>query len=691
MSKGMFIILLMIMSTSVIPARADKTLTAEYLNASVTIDGRLNEAFYQRLTPSNHFYQFHPKNGEKSTYDTEIYAFYDSHNLYFAFKCYDREPQKIAADVTPFGEFHNNDVMAVYLDTFLDKKTFEYFAVNPKGIKDGKRTVWEADAHITPFGWSAEIKIPFKSLRFPVKQVQNWGVNFRRTVYRLNETSYWAPVSRDKAGVLGDTFGRLEGIRDVRGGKNLEIFPYAGYRDSRSPDEKDSKFAYGLDLKYGITSNLTMDLTTSPDYSEVESDPFFYQLEPYEHGLQENRPFYYEGNSYFNTYFRLFYSRRISNPTLALKLTGKEKGVSVGMLAARNKLEDQSTFHGVLRLKKDIASINHIGLIYTSLEEKETWNRNVGIDFQFKLKDVNTLMGMVAASINKNESNRQNKMAHLRFLHVPDEGFIYGFVYTRVEPNVNVPAGFVTYLDYQHFWTVSNYRFRWEGKWLESLTLKFITINEYSVADNYKVATNKVFAIQGTTRSRITFNLTHEGGKLRNKILDQEENLVWDSEIFPFGGLGLYLSYDGNRIVQLNGHAAYWYSGFVYNEEYTDVLAGKMTEISFDANIKLSPQLHLDFQYGFIHQWSKDSTVNFRGELISSRINYQINRKIFSFLKFQYDSYLERFQYDFLIGYEPANVSKIYLSFKNYSENRFRLLDPDARSISIKISYLMRI
>ena len=691
MNKILIVVLLILFTPLVALARADKTLKAQYMDSPVKVDGKLDETFYQRLTPSNHFYQFHPKNGARSTYDTEIYAFYDKNNLYFAFRCHDNEPHKITADITSFGEFHNNDVVAVYLDTFLDKKTFEYFAVNPKGIKDGKRTVWDADARITDFGWSAEIKIPFKSLRFPVKKIQNWGINFRRKVYRLNETSYWTPVARDKMGVLGETFGHLEGIRDIRGGKNLEVFPYAGYRNSQSPDEKDSKFAYGLDLKYGITSNLTMDLTTSPDYSEVESDPFFYQLEPYEYGLQENRPFYYEGSSYFNTYFRLFYSRRISNPTLALKLTGKEKGVSIGLLAARNKPEDQNTFHGVLRLKKDINSLNHIGLIYTSLEEEEAWNRNIGVDFRFKFKDINTLMGMVALSINKNEANRQNKMAHLRFLHVPDEGFIYGFVYTRVEPEVNVPAGFIPYSDYHNFWTVSNYRFRWENKWVESLTFKLITINEYSLADNYRVATNWVFAVQASTRSRIMINFTHERGKLRSKILNDEEELIWDKDLFPFAGFGLHLNYNGNRLFQFGCDAVYYNTASVYNDEYTDVMPGKITTLSLWTNLKLSSQLQLRFEYELTRQQSDDLSVDFKGNLVSSRINYQISRRIFTFAKFQYDSYLERFQYDFLIGYEPANVSKIYLSLKNYSEKHFRLLDPDARSLSIKISYLIRI
>ncbi|MCP5105085.1 MAG: carbohydrate binding family 9 domain-containing protein, partial [bacterium] len=215
----------------------------------------------------------HPNNGEKPTFKTEAYSFYDKKNIYFAFRCFDDEPAKISADITPFGEYENNDEIKVYIDTFLDKRTYKEFAVNPRGVKDGEKTVWDAAARITGHGWDVEIKIPFKSLRFPVKDIQQWSVNFRRDIFRLNETSYWTKFERDRRNTFGDTFGKLEGIRKIKGGKNIEVFPYAGYRNSVSGDEKDDKFAYGLDLKYGITSNLTLDFTSSPDYSEVESDP----------------------------------------------------------------------------------------------------------------------------------------------------------------------------------------------------------------------------------------------------------------------------------------------------------------------------------------------------------------------------------------------------------------------------------
>jgi hypothetical protein len=137
-----------------------KALDVSFIREPVEIDGELDEEFYQNLTAVDDFVQYHPQNGEKPTFKTQVYTFYDKNNIYFSFKCFDDEPGKITADVTPFGRYGNNDEVKVHIDTFSDKRTYKGFAVNPRGIKKGEPTVWDADAKITDFGWSAEIKIP---------------------------------------------------------------------------------------------------------------------------------------------------------------------------------------------------------------------------------------------------------------------------------------------------------------------------------------------------------------------------------------------------------------------------------------------------------------------------------------------------------------------------------------------------
>jgi len=683
------LILLCMSSVCLFPGE-NNVINAQFIKEKIKIDGNLDDTFYKTLRPVDNFYQFHPKNGAKPTFKTRVYTFYDRRNIYFSFQCFDDEPKKIAADITPFGGYVNNDEVTVYIDSYLDKQTYKRFSVNPKGVKSGEPTVWDAAAVITPNGWNAEFKIPFKSLRFPVSPVQHWAVNMKRIIFRLNETCYWTNVKRDRLNVFADTFGKLEGIQNIKGGKNIEMFPYAGYRNSYSDDGKDNKFAYGMDLKYGITSNLTLDLTSSPDYSEVESDPFFYQLTPREVNLQENRPFYYEGADYFDTSFQLFYSRRINNPSFAVKLTGKEKGFSLGSLFAKNNREGNNPYHGVFRLKKDILKLSYIGIIYSSIEEKGNWNRNAGIDFDFRFRDIYSISGMVAFSYNKGLPNSLNGMYSLHLMREVDKGLTLGFMYNRIDPNVYVPAGYITKLDFQRWVAMGEYSLRWEGKWLEKLALGLWKNYETAVKDHLMTEDTYVATVDLFFKNQFLFYASCMLGNIRPQVLDKTDELVWEDKLYPMVTTVARLSYNGSRLVEF-GISAVTYRDFIYNEDFTGTKKGKTSKFSLWANFKISPQLQLNVSGGRTVYKSKDNSIRFKGELFSSSLNYQLGKKISSFINFQYDSYLKRFQYDFLIGYEPANMSKIYLSIKNYSTHRFRLFSPDVRSVTFKISYLIRL
>jgi hypothetical protein len=453
---------------------------------------------------------------------------------------------------------------------------------------------------------------------------------------------------------------------------------------------KDDKFAYGVDLKYGITSNLTLDLTSSPDYSEVESDPFFYQLDPFEHDLQENRPFYNESSGYFSTDFRLFYSRRIANPTLAAKVTGRENGFSIGALLAKNNRQGDNSYHGVFRLKKDIFRLSYVGVIYSSVEAKDNWNRNAGVDFYLRFKDNYRLSGMAAFSFNKDMPDSRNGMYRLYFARSVDKGFSFVTQYTRVDPNVYVPAGYVTKVDYQKLLTIGKYSFRWEGKWLEKLGFLLWKVNEAAVEHHLKTEDTCVLVTELITKNRFNFVLSYSFGNVRAQVLDKSYNLVWQDRSFSHKLYNAELYYNGSRGIQF-GLAAYTIHDYVYNENYTEAKKGIFTIVTLWTNFKVSPQLQLTFNFERNFNKSTDNTIRFSGNLLSTSLNYQVNKTLSTFFKFQYDSHLQRFQYDFLVGYEPANVSKLYFSIKNYSEHRFKLFEPDARSLAFKVSYLFRL
>ena len=336
-------LIVLFISSGILVLGNDVQIRIQKVSSSPKIDGYIEESFWGNLTPLKDFVQYDPYNGKPPSEETFVYLAYDEDNLYIAFNCLDSQPEKIKGDLTPREKFgYANDYVNVIIDTYFDKRNAYDFVLNPRGVQEDLPGdyVWKSAALINDDGWSAEFEIPFKSIRFPSGSSKAWGINFVRYIFRLKETSTLSHIGRDDLRL--EKSAVLTGLEGIKGGKNVEFFPYSGYRNSVSGDEKDSKFAVGLDAKYSITSNLNLDVTASPDFSEVESDPFFYQLSPYEVYIGEKRPFFQEAGKYFVQ--QLFYSKRITNPKFAFKLTGKEKGYTIGLLGALNKAEDTDEY-----------------------------------------------------------------------------------------------------------------------------------------------------------------------------------------------------------------------------------------------------------------------------------------------------------------------------------------------------------
>ncbi len=409
------------------------------------IDGLLEDKSWESIQPVSGFFQHDPKNGEQASEETQVWVTYDQKYIYFAFLMKDSQANKIWAELTPRNGYDNNDSITVILDAYNDKRTSISFTLNPKGVqKNSIETIWKSAALVRSDGWTAEMAIPFKSLRFSTKEDQIWGVNFERYIHRLNEQDYWTDVKRDTP--LLHQMGEIRGLSGIRPGYNLEFFPYAGFRSSRWDEEKDDKFAAGMDFKYGILPNLILDLTASPDFSEVESDPFIYQLSPYENYFSENRPFFSEGSQYFRLAtqrehswrpdFNLFYSRRISNPKFAAKISGKTGPYAFGVLGALNDEAGMDSFYSVVRVQRDILKNSQIGFYYAGIDNSDEYNRNFAVDYSFNFKDFYYIRGMSALSFYNGGNHRNNGIHLLQFERDADAGLQMSFGFQRIESDV---------------------------------------------------------------------------------------------------------------------------------------------------------------------------------------------------------------------------------------------------------------
>ncbi|MCX8159423.1 MAG: carbohydrate binding family 9 domain-containing protein [Candidatus Saccharicenans sp.] len=654
------------------------------------IDGLLEDACWQNLEPVSGFIQYNPVNGAPASEETYVWATYDDKYIYFAFLLKDSQPEKIWAELTPRNEFENNDSIQVILDTYNDKRTSISFTVNPKGVqKNSVETIWKSGARMREDGWSAEIAIPFKSLRFSTASEQVWGVNFCRYIHRLNETDYWTEVKRDLPRL--HQMAELRGLRGIKAGHNLEIFPYAGVRSSRWSGEKDDKLAAGVDVKYGIQPNLYLDVTASPDFSQVESDPFLYQLSPYENYLRENRPFFTEGSQYFSlaTGTQVFYSRRIRDPRLAAKISGKTGAYSFGILGALNKTDYGSSKFGVFRLKRDIFKNSQIGVYYTGVDELESTSHNLAFDYSFNFKDIYYLRGASIFCFNSAGNNSRNGIHQIEFNREPDAGLQLQASYERVEDNARLRAGYLDQVDYQALEAMLGYAWRFNRGTVQRLSWD-ITGNLNQDSYGHKVGEELEFMMFWDFFNRIEAHYGIFTGRRQYQVLSTEEELVWNGEFLRTYGGNLDFDWERGGFLKEISLESSWQKRGIYNEDFTAVQPG--SQLSLEGSLSLKPRSNIELSFGadYIRQVLSTGQEVFEGLTYEASLHYQITHKLFLSTILLGETRENQYSFDFLAGYYLGAGSIIQLSFKK-SQRREFLETEKGHSTTLKVSYLFRI
>ncbi len=314
----------------------------------IKLDGILNEPVWNGKGITG-FTQTEPDEGKPATEKTEVWLAYDNNAIYIAARMHDSEPDKIISLLARRDDFVDADYFIVYFDPYYDKRSGFKFAVNPSGsiadwtiFNDGWDDsswdgIWNAKTKIDDKGWTCEIRIPFDQLRFKKKADGNyiWGINFRRYLRRKNEVATFSWKPRNVSGDVSH-YARMEGMQDINPKRLFEIIPYSIAKLTLDQKEEGNPFQTGsnlngnagLDLKYGLKSNLTLDMTINPDFGQVEVDPAVINLSAAESYYSEKRPFFIEGSNIFRFGVggannniganwgnpRFFYSRRIGRP-----------------------------------------------------------------------------------------------------------------------------------------------------------------------------------------------------------------------------------------------------------------------------------------------------------------------------------------------------------------------------------------
>ncbi|MCR4395573.1 MAG: carbohydrate binding family 9 domain-containing protein, partial [Candidatus Saccharicenans sp.] len=665
--SGLFflVLFLFLCAWPLLSQERSKVLEIKRIDKPPKIDGLLEDDCWADIQPVYGFIQYNPVNGAPASEETYVWAAYDDRYLYFAFLMKDSQPDKIWAELTPRNEFENNDSIQVILDTYNDKRTSISFSLNPKGVqKNSVETIWKSGARIRDDGWSAEIAIPFKSLRFSSATEQVWGINFVRYIYRLNETDYWTEVKRDLPKL--HQMAELRGLSGLKPGHNLEIFPYAGVRSSHWAAQKDDKLAAGVDVKYGLKPNLYLDVTASPDFSQVESDPFLYQLSPYENYLRENRPFFTEGSQYFSlaTGTRIFYSRRIRDPRLAAKISGKTGGYSFGILGALNKTDYGSSKFGIFRLKRDILKNSQIGIYYTGVDELDSTSQNLAFDYSFNFKDIYYLRGASIFSFNSATDNSRNGMHEIKFQREPDAGLQLAVNFERVEDRARLRAGYLDQIDFQSLETMLGYAWRYNRGTIQRLSWD-ITGTLHWDSYGHPVGQELEFMMFWNFFNRLDFHYGIFTGRSQYQILTPEEALVWNGEYIK--NYGAHFDFDWERggflkEISLEGG---WQKRGIYNEEFTAALPG--SQFSLEGNLSLKPRSNIELSLAadYIQQrLSATGEKVFDGLTYEASLHYQLTQKLFISTILLGETRENQYSFDFLAGYYLGAGSIIQFSFK---------------------------
>ena len=459
---------------------------------SVEIDGDLTEADWQHAEPISQFVQIEPYEGEIGSESMEVRILYDNENIYFGFTCYDSDISKLVANEMrrDSRDLHENDNVFLLLDTYNDRRSGFFFRMNALGaIQDRAVTnsgdtfnsdwdaVVESKSKINDTSWTAELSIPFSQLRFKKSDSMAWGMNTGRGLARNKEEMIWVPVSASYGGrakYRTATLGNVVGLSGITPSRNLEVLPYIlpGVTQINENDtglETDGKFKIGIDAKYGITSNLTADVTVNTDFAQVEADEEQVNLTRFSLFFPEKRPFFLEGAGLFDfgiprTSFRrpppmlLFYSRRIGLAegnaipiVFGGKTSGKVGSYGVGFLnVLTDKFHDDTgddpidiprTNFSVVRVTKDIAAGSRIGMIAVNKDEIGDYNRAGGFDFEYRPNDSLDVRGLWSRTFEPDASGQNNAWylgSNWRSKHFRIEGS-----YTDIDEDFNPAVGYV--------------------------------------------------------------------------------------------------------------------------------------------------------------------------------------------------------------------------------------------------------
>jgi hypothetical protein len=703
-----------------------------------------------------------PADGAQPTQDTDVYLAYDDRNLYAVFMCWDKEPDKIRARMTRREDIFSDDSAEIMIDTFDDARRGYAFAANPLGIQwdalwtEGSignglpadysgfdqsfDTVWNSEGRLTSQGYMLLMAIPFKSLRFPKTDLQQWRIILNRSIPRTNENLFWPRISNRIQGRFNQA-ATATGVDHISPARNIQLIPYGLLRGYRDIDDRDPTHPFftsrtlqpevGLDAKFILHDSFVLDATINPDFSQVESDqPQITVNQRFAVFFPEKRPFFLENSNYFTSPIDLVFTRNIGHPEFGLRLTGKSGPWALGILASDDRAPgealpptdphagDRATFT-VARVSRDILDQSTVGAIYTDREFAGGYNRVGGVDANLKLDAHWRLQGQAVSSSTFDVvagTPRADGLGYKLNLERAGRKLNLQSQYLDFSPNFETQTGFVNRVDLREQILKASYFWRPEGKFLISYGP---TLQQFNIWDHNGTALDYFiypgFRVDMTHGTYVNF---HPYGYDDVRLRPTDYGTLSRVTAYPQPFWGIDAATSWFKQFDLT---AFFVSGVGvnYNPAAGQAPAiGHEDQGNFTLTFHAAGRLRIDNAYLLEHIRERDAHLTaVTNHIFRSKWNYQFTRNLSARLILQYNAVLsnpaisslsptKNFNTDFLITYLIHPGTAIYVGYNSDLANLDRNLavDPvtgailttrngyinDGRQFFVKASYLFR-
>lgn len=652
------------------------------------IDGLLNDEVWQKATQVSGFKTFVPDFSQEMKHKTIAYWSHDEENLYFAFKCFD-EPDMIKTSLAARDKIQDDDWVCVNLDSFNDRQTLYGFYINPNGIQrdtrfaggrddDGIDMIWYSAGKIDEDGYTVEIKIPFKSIRYAVKDGQvDMGVIFERRISRLS-TQGTFPALDPGQGFNFLTQTMPLHFDRVKKTTLLELLPAVTYGNSKIREEgetiTDDQADLSLTAKYGITSDLILDATYNPDFSQVEADALQVEVnQRFPVFFPERRPFFQEGSEHFThaggsgraEIRNIVNTRSIVNPITAGKLTGKIGNSNIiSVIGAVDELDTAYNANvGVVRYKRAFTRDSYLGGFWTGRNEDEFFNLVYGLDGQYRINDASLVSGYLFNSGTRNDINAEVNNVHAAAANfsVRNRTVSYGGGYTNIGEGFESAVGFVTrtgIAKYNAFYSPKFYPKESLIKRIDPLIFVSYTLDKPSGLYENSYFTRTNITLPRNTRLNVAANSSNE---------------IFEGQKFDRSSISLDARSQLTKRIFISGNYR-WQRRPNYGESEQ----GRGKSIRGSLIFQFSDNLNSEWRYNYTNLFNSETGEKyFDIHILSSRNTYQLNKFMFLRAIVQYNSLTQVLSPNFLASFTYIPGTVVHFGYGAVLDRRE--WDPESR------------